>query len=139
GRLADSLTEVLDDETARLLERAPVDRRGRLGVAAAAENGRERRGIELGGPAARNREDPSVHLDEHGKARGVGDVDQLVREVRDSLDVLRGCRSRDEHLDARHLMRLERIEQRREKLALGLAERRVQEAREQVLLRAVTK
>jgi len=106
-------------------------------MAAAAEHGRERRGVELRDPAARHREDPAVHLDEQGEAGRVGHVDELVGQVRDPLDVLRRSRGRDEHLDARHLVRLDRVEQGREQLALGLPQRRVQEAREHLLLRAV--
>ena len=136
-RFADRLAQALDHQAARLVERASIDRRGRLGVAAAAEHGRERRGVELRGPAARYSEDPAVHLDEHGEARGVGHIDQLVRQIRDPLDVLRRCRRGDEHLDARHLVRLERVEQGRQELALGLAERGMEEAREQLLLGAV--
>ena len=78
---------------------------------AAAQHRGERSGVELGDAAARHSEDAAVHLDEHGEARAVGDVDELVREIRDSLDVLRRHRRGYENLEAGHLVGLERAEQ----------------------------
>jgi hypothetical protein len=108
-------------------------------VAAAPEHRGERCGVELGHPAACDREDPAVHLDEHGEGRAVGHVHELVRQVRDSLDVLPRRRGGNEDLDPRGLVGLERVEQRREELALGVAQRRVQKARKKLLLGAVAK
>ena len=126
-RLPDGLFQTVDDQTVGLVECAPIDRGSRLCVATAAEHGRQCRGVELGHAAARHCEDPAVHLDEDYEPGTIGHVDELVRQVRDPLDVLPRGRGRHEHLDAGRLMRLERVEQRRQQLAFGLAERGVQE------------
>ena len=125
--MPDGLFQTVDDQTAGLVECAPVDRGSRLRVAPAAEHGRECRSVELGHAAARHREDPAVHLDEDYEPGAIGHVNELVRQVRDPFDVLPRGRGRHEHLDARRLMRLERVEQRRQQLAFALAERGVQE------------
>ncbi len=118
-------------------EAAPKDRRGRLGVAAAAEDPGRGSGVELLRAAADDAEHPAVHLDEQHERLRVGQVDDLVREVRDPVDVARPGDGRDEHLDPGHLVRLERVEQRAEQLALVAGQRRVQELGEQLLARPV--
>ncbi len=75
-------------------------------------------GVELGGPAAGDAEDPALHLDEHDEGRAVGDVDELVGEVRDAVDVARPGDGGDEHLDPASSRGSSRLEQRREQLAL---------------------
>jgi hypothetical protein len=119
---------VLDDQPSRVGERATIDRRGCLRVAASAEHGRERRGVQLGDAAARDREDASVHFDEDDETGRVGHVDELVRQVRDPLDVRPRRCGGHEHFRPCALVDLDRIEQSREELPLCIAERRVQKA-----------
>ena len=89
-REAGSCDRTLGGERAltRVLEAVPRDRRGSLRVAAAAERAGDRSGVDGLRAAANDDEDPAVHLDqEHERAR-VREVDDLVRQVRDAVDVL---------------------------------------------------
>ena len=61
---------------------------------------RRARRVELRSAAAGDREDAIVHLDEHDERAAVGQVDDLVRQVRDALDVVGPGDGRDEQLDA---------------------------------------
>jgi hypothetical protein len=138
GERGRGLAERLLEPLLRLGEAPAVDRRRRLRMASAAEHAREHGRVELGCPAADDGEDTVVHLHEQHERPAVGEVDELVREVRDPVDVGRPLERRDEHFDAGRLDGLEAVEQRVQQLALGLAERRVQVARDQVLTGAVT-
>ncbi len=60
-----------------------------------------------------------------------------MREVRDSLHVARPAERRHEHVQAVDVVRLERVDERVEQLALVGGERRVEVALEQLLARAV--
>jgi hypothetical protein len=77
-----------------------------------AERPCERRSVELLRAAADDGEHAAVHLDEHGERAAVGEVDELVREVRDAVDVLGPRTARDEHLDASTRTVSQRLEQR---------------------------
>jgi hypothetical protein len=106
-------------------------------VPSAAEQARDLGRVDGRRPAAGDRENPVVHLDEQGEGLAVGQVDDLVRKVRDAVDVARPGDGAEEHLDAGQLVRLEHAEQGREELALLLGQRRVEELGEQLLARAV--
>ena len=67
-----------------------------------------RRRVELGRPAARDAEDAAVHLDEQHERPRVGEVDDLVREVRDPVDVARPRDRGDEHARRRPASRVSR-------------------------------
>ncbi len=138
-RLAHERAEPLLDSLLRVREPVAEDRRSGLRVSAAAEQLRDRSGVDLGGPAAGNTEDPAVHLDEQDERLAVGHVDDFVGQVRDAVHVARPGDRGDEHLDACELSRFDRLEDRSEQLPLVLGERRVQELREQLLAGAVTK
>ena len=103
-------------------------------MAAAAEGSRHGRRVELRNAAAHDAEDALFHLDEHHKRPGICQIDDLVREVRDSIHVARPVDRRQEHVDPRDLVRLQPVEERREQLTLVLVERRVQERRQQLVL-----
>ena len=106
-------------------------------MTAAAERYRDRLRVDRLTPAAHDTEDAVLHLDEEQERAAVGEIDELVGEVRDPVDVLRPRHGRHEHLVARRLHRLERIRERVQQLALGRGERQVQVVREQVLPCAV--
>ena len=112
--------------------------RSGLRVAAPAERRRDGRGIELRQARADDAEDASVHLDEADEREGVREVDDLVGEVRDAVDVGRPFDRGDQHLDAGDVLRLERRDERVEKRALVLRERRAQELRDYLLAGAVS-
>ena len=106
-RLARSGRKALAKRLLGLGERAAEDRRGRLAVSAAAEARSDRGRVDLGRPAAGDREHALVHLDEQDERAAVGQVDDLVREVRDAVDVPRPGDGRDEHVHARPRARSE--------------------------------
>ena len=105
-------------------------------MAAAAERGGERGGVELGDPAAHDAEHAGCHLDEHGERLRVGEVDELRRQVRDAeVDRLVG-RRREQQLVAGDGQRLGRLEEQTEQLALFVDQRRLEIRRDQILIRA---
>ena len=127
-----------EHELARLVERAAVDGRGRLRVAAAAEGRGERGGVELRHAGAHDAEDALVHLDE---------ADEAARRPSGRRPCARGSRRRRRTRGQATAVTStskppascvssrgdERVEQR----ALALAERRVEVLRDHVLPRAV--
>ena len=123
---------------AGVVEPVPRDRRCGTGVATATKGAREQRGIEPVAPAPDDGEDAPVHLHEHDERTGVCEVDDLVREVRDAVDVLGPAQRRQEHLLSPCVHRLESLHEPVQERALGLGERRVQVLRDQILARAVT-
>ncbi len=106
-------------------------------VTSAAERGGDDSGVELGRAAAHDGEDPPVHLDEDDEGTAVGEVDDLVCEIRDAVDVIRPGHRRDEHLDPAGRVCLCCVDQRVQQGALVVAERGVQERGDQLLPRAV--
>ena len=106
-------------------------------MTASAEGGSGGGGVERRRTAANDAEDTPLHLHEQHEPATVGQVDDLVREVRDPLDVARPAERCDEHAQAGQLVRLERVDERVEQLALVGGERRVKVALEQLLARAV--
>ena len=104
---------------------------------AAAERPRDGGGVELRNARAADAEDPPVHLDEADERLGIREVDDLVREVRDSVDVRRPGDRRDEDLQPADGVALERCDERVEERALLLGERRAQVLRDHVLARPV--
>ncbi len=126
-----------EHERPRFVERSAIDGRGRLGVTAAAERAGERRGVELGHAGARDAEDPLPHLHERDEAARIGEVDELVDEVRDPVDVLGPGDRGDEHLEAAGVVRLDPGDERLEERALLRPQGRVQVLGDHVLARAV--
>ena len=82
----------------------------------------DRRRVDLRRPAARDAEHALVHLDEQDERAAVGQVDDLVREVRDAVHVPRPGDGRDAaRRSRRRARRLEPADQRAEQLALLVA------------------
>ena len=104
---------------------------------APAEHGRDGRGVDPRRPAARHGEDALVHLHEQHQRPRVGEVDDLVREVRDALDVVEPVHGGDQHLLPCRIHGLERVQELVQEIALGGAERRVQVLGDEILARAV--
>ena len=104
--------ERVDHPRARRVEIAARDRRGGLRMPAAAERRRDRRGVDRLRPAPDDDEDALVHLDEQDERPRVGEVDDLVGEVRDPVDVCRPAHRGDQNLLALRVDRLQRVEQR---------------------------
>ena len=73
----------------RIRKRATVDRRRGLLVPATAESARSSGRVERRRAAAYDAEDAAVHLHEQHERTGIGEVDDLVREVRHALDIAR--------------------------------------------------
>ena len=124
---------------ARVVERAAVDGRGRLRMPAAAERAaraRRRRARRRGCATTQN--DALVHLDEADEAARVGEVDELVGEVRDRRRRTRARRPRRRAPRSRRprASRARRAARRRAR-ARCVAERRVEVLRDHVLPRAV--
>ena len=65
-------------------------------MASAAERGRDGRRVERVGATANDDEHALVHLDEQHECAGVRQVDDLVREMRDAVDVLGPLQRGDE-------------------------------------------
>jgi hypothetical protein len=127
-----------DHQPPRLLERQAGDGRRRALVAAAAERGGQRAGVDPLAAAARDQHDPLLHLDEHDERPAVGQVDQLVGQVADAVDVLRPRDGRDQQLLPAGVHRLDGLLEREQQPALGSRERRVQELEHELLARPVT-
>ena len=132
-RLAPRRCESLREHGPGVSERTVVRRGRRLRVSSAAERLRDDRGIELGNPAPDDGDDPPVHLDEADEGPAGGEVDELVREHRHALHVLRPAQRGDENLRLAHLNRLERVKQRVEERPLVFPEGRVEVMRERLL------
>ncbi len=66
-------------------------------MAAAAERSGDRSGVHGLRAAANDDEDPVVHLDQKHERARVREVDDLVRQVRDAVDVLGPGDRRDQH------------------------------------------
>ena len=96
------------DELPGIVERPAVDGRGRLLVPAAAERRRDRGGVQLGQARAGDAEHPPVHLHEADERQRVGEVDDLVGEIRHAVDVGRPGDRRHEHLETGDRVRLDR-------------------------------
>ncbi len=122
---------------ARIRQRPAEDGRRSLLVTASAEGGSRSGSVERRRTAANDAEDTPLHLHEQHQAATVGEVDDLVREVRDSLHVARPAERRHEHVQAVEVVRLQCVDERVEQLALVGGERRVEVALEQLLARAV--
>ena len=137
-RLARRLREGRERASPRLVERLADDRGGRIGMPAAAESPRRLLRRRRLGPAAHDAEDPILHLDEEQQRTRVGEVDELVREVRDPVDVLGPRDRRDEHLASPAATGSRASERALQELALGRRERQVQVLAEQILPGAVT-
>src|SRR6185436_1892455 len=93
-------------------------RGGRLRVSAAAEEARHGGGVDSVRTAAHDDEDTLVHLDEEDERPCVGEVDDLVCQVRDSVDVLRPVHGGDENLFAVRRDGLQTVHQRLEQFSL---------------------
>ena len=102
-----------------------------------AEAGRDSRSVDVRCPAARDGENPVVHLDEQDERAAVGQVDDLVGEVRDAVHVARPGDRRDQHLDSGYALGSDCGHQSSEQLALLVGQRCVEEPREQSLPGAV--
>ena len=76
-------------------------------MATAAQRGGDRRGIELGQARANHAEDPTLHLHQADERERVGEVDELVRQIRHPVDVGGPGDRSDQHLDPRDRVRLE--------------------------------
>ncbi len=136
-RLACRLLQALERGGPSFVEREPRDRRGSLRVAAAPERLGDARGVDLRRTAADHREDAVFHLDEAGEGLAVGEVDELVSEVRDAVDVPRPRDGCHQHLHAADVVRLGRVQQRIEQITLLGRERHVEVRGDEVLIRAV--
>ena len=94
ARLVRGLFECGDHQPARFAEIRPKDGRGGLCVPSATEGRRHDGGVHEIAAATYDREHSLLHLDEEHERLRVGEVDDLVREVRDPVHVLRpsnGC------------------------------------------------
>ncbi len=129
----------LEDELARLGEGPVVDGRRGLRMSPAAEGGRDGRGVQLGDARPHDAEDAALHLDEADERPRVGEVDDLVGEVRDAVDVLGPGDGRNEDLQPAGGVRLDRADECVEQRALLVAERRAEVLRDHVLASSVTK
>ena len=125
GLLTNGLGERREHTRTRLVEGVPEDGRGCLRMSAAAELGGHCIRVERRRAATDHAEDAVVHLHQQHQRLG------------DSVDVARPGDRGQEHLDARRLVGLARLEQTAQQLPLVAGERRVQERAEQVLSRAV--
>ena len=114
-----------------------ADRRRRLCVAPAAERGGDRGRVDPLGSAPHDDEHALVHLDEEDECPRIGEIDDLVREVRHTVDVLRPADGCEQHVAVGRLDRLERVEQVLQETTLRWRERRVQVVVHQILARAV--
>ena len=85
----------------------------------ATEGGRHGGGVDAIAAATYDREHSLLHLDEEHERLRVGEVDDLVREVRDALHVLRPANGCEQELLAAGADRLERLEQVVEEIALA--------------------
>ena len=126
--LARRLRERLAHACERLVERALERRRGRTGVASAAQSLGERARVELGRLRAGDAEDAAAHLDQADERAGLGQVDELVGEGGDAHVGRLGGGRGDDDLGAGDLLGRERVEQGREQLALLGGEGRVEVA-----------
>jgi hypothetical protein len=108
--LARRLGEEREHALARLVEGCTRDRGGRVRVPAPAERGGDLRGVDRARAAPDDREHALVHLHEQHERPRVGEVDDLVREVRDSLDVVEPVHGRDQHFLAGRVDRLDRVQ-----------------------------
>ena len=131
--LANGAGKRLEDTGAGVGQRPVEGGRGSLRMSAAAERGGERGRVELGHAAAEHGHDSAVHLDEADEPAGVGEVDELVGEVRDAVDVARPGERADQDVVPGDAHRLERGEQRVEQLALVLRQRLMQVAGDHLL------
>jgi hypothetical protein len=136
-RLADGRRQPVQHAPTRVRERAAEDRRRRLGVASASDGRSDRRRVDFGDAAAGDAEDPLVHLDQDDENPTVGQVDDLVCEVRDAFHVARPRDRGHEHLGPGHVDRLGFGEERVQQLALRGRQRHVQEVGHELLVRPV--
>src|SRR5207244_6002921 len=98
-RTSDRRVERLENALARLRERAVMDRRSSLLMTAAAEHARQGRSIELPHAGSGDAEDSPFHLHQANERPTVGEVDDLVSEIRDPVHVLWPRDGRDEDLE----------------------------------------
>ena len=138
-RLADCVAEPRQEPRPRLFEAPAEHGRGRLPVTTPVERRRRGAGVQVVGATADDGEDAAVHLDEERERTAVGDVRDLLCEVRDALDVARPGHGGDEDLDARLGVRLGGLQQRVHQRPLLPRERRAQERGQHLLARAVAK
>jgi hypothetical protein len=136
-RLADRARERLQDAFARNRQRPFEHRRRRGRMPAPAQGGGQRARIEVRDAAAGDREHAPVHLDQDCQGAAVGQVDDLVCEVRDAVHVAGPRHGGDEHVDPAGLVGLQRVDQRVEQRALVVGQRRVQERGDRLLPRTV--
>ena len=89
ARLLRGLFECGDHQPARFVEIRPQDGRGGLCVPSATEGRRHGGGVHEIAAATYHREHSLLHFDEEHERLRVGEIDDLVREVRDPVHVLR--------------------------------------------------
>ncbi len=118
ARLLRGMFERRDHQPARVAELRPKDGRGGLSVSSATEGGRNDGGVHEIAAAAYDREHSLLHLDEEHERLRVGEVDDLVREVRDPVHVRRPPNGCEQELLPAGADRLERLEQVVEEIAL---------------------
>ena len=102
-----------------------------------AERGGDRGRVDPLRSASHDGEHALVHLDEDDERPGIREIDDLVREVRHPVDVLRPSDGGEQHVVAVRLDRLERVEQVLQETALRRRERRMQVVVHEILARAV--
>ncbi len=77
-------------------------------MTSASERDGDRRGIDSVGPTPHDGEHTLVHLDEQNECANVGEIDDLVREIRHAVDVLGPAHGCEEHILPVRVDRLER-------------------------------
>ena len=102
AREADAGARVRDGGKGALASRVEIesgDRRGRTARGRRRRTRPRRSRVDRFGAAADDDEDPLVHLHEEHERTRVGEIDDLVREVRDAVDVLGPADGCDEDVD----------------------------------------
>ena len=104
-------------------------------MAATAERARDECSVDRFRATPDDDEDPLVHLHEEHEDTRVGEIHDLVREVRDCIDVLGPANGCDQYVVRRN--RLQPLHEVGEELALVRGERRMEVLGDEVLARSV--
>ena len=137
GRISARCTQGVEDPRTSVREALARDRGSSPRMTSASESDGDRRGIDSVGPAPHDGEHTLVHLDEENECANVGEIEDLVREIRHAVDVVGPAHGCEEHILPVRVDRLQGVEQMLEQASLGRCQRCVQVLAHEVLSCAV--